>query len=274
MFTGSQLEHPQLAFCKADFVIRAHIESGPITEGNYFVFKITIKEVFKGLSLGRQGKAFGLLDAEFKTKLYSPDGNASDKVTGVFGIRAGIEYLLFGDILHGGRLFTKFSFLREEWNKTTPRKRANLRGYYEAGCRQCQFRQCGESDLECRKKLPGCEKRATQTPYLYQWTPQSSRYDDNDDYGNDDDDVGDTDDDDGDDDGGGDNDDDDDGDGDGDGDGDDDDDNNDDEKKRKRLENFHNITRLSCKLAKKSTKGYYKVSPSQRRRKETRKATT
>lgn len=168
-----QLEHPQLAFCKADFVIRAHIESGPITEGNYFVFKITIKEVFKGLSLGRQGKAFGLLDAEFKTKLYSPDGNASDKVTGVFGIRAGIEYLLFGDILHGGRLFTKFSFLREEWNKTTPRKRANLRGYYGAGCRQCQFRPCGESDLECRKKLPGCEKRATQTPYLYQWTPQS-----------------------------------------------------------------------------------------------------
>lgn len=107
------------------------------------------------------------------------------------------------------------------------------------------------------------------------WVPLS-RYDDNDDYGNDDDDVGDTDDDDGDDDGGGDNDndDDDDGDGDGDGDGDDDDDNNDDEKKRKRLENFHNITRLSCKLAKKSTKGYYKVSPSQRRRKETRKATT
>lgn len=103
------------------------------------------------------------------------------------------------------------------------------------------------------------------------WVPLS-RYDDNDDYGNDDDDVDDTDDDDGDDDGDGDNDNDDDD--DDDGDGDDDDDNNNDEKKRKRLENFLNITRLSCKLAKKSTKGYYKVSPSQRRRKETRKATT
>lgn len=165
-----QLEHPQLAFCKADFVIRAHIDSGPETEGNYFVFKITIKEIFKGLSLGRQGKAFGLLETEFKTKLYSPDDSTSDKVTGPFGIRTGVEYLLFGDILHGGRLFTKFSFLREDWDTVTPRKKANLRGYYEAGCRQCQIRPCGESDLECRKKLPGCEKRATQTPYLYQWT--------------------------------------------------------------------------------------------------------
>lgn len=151
-------------------VIRAHIDSGPETEGNYFVFKITIKEIFKGLSLGRQGKAFGLLETEFKTKLYSPDGRTSDKVTGPFGIRTGVEYLLFGDILHGGRLFTKFSFLREDWDTVTPRKKANLRGYYEAGCRQCQIRPCGESDLECRKKLPGCEKRATQTPYLYQWT--------------------------------------------------------------------------------------------------------
>ena len=148
-------------------MIRADVVSGPLTEGDYEVYNIIIKEVFKGLSKGPQEKAFGVLGTELKTKLYTPSRHISSRVTGPFGIKKGVEYFMYGDIIHGGRLYTQFSDLRGVWNNETSRQKANLRGYYEAGCRQCQFRPCSVSDPECRKKLPGCETKAGELSYSW-----------------------------------------------------------------------------------------------------------
>ncbi|KAJ7363324.1 Metalloproteinase inhibitor 2 [Desmophyllum pertusum] len=164
-----QLEHPQQAFCEADFVIRAVVVAGPKTEGQHDVFTITIKEVFKGLSHGQQERAFGVFDTELTTKLHTPYSYMSDKVSGPFGIKMGTEYFLYGDIIEGGKLFTKFSDLREPWARVSSRQKANLRGYFEAGCRQCQFKPhaCAGSDPECRQRLPGCEQKARELSFSW-----------------------------------------------------------------------------------------------------------
>ena len=150
--------------CFFILVIRAVVESGPRREGQHDVFVITVKEVFKGISHGQQERAFGVLDTDLTTKLYTPYSYMSDKVTGPFGIKMGTEYFMYGDIIEGGKLFTKFSDLREPWDKVTSRQKANLRGYYEAGCRQCRFKpySCSGSDPECRQRLPGCEQKARE----------------------------------------------------------------------------------------------------------------
>ena len=135
-------------------VIRADVVSGPETdpEGHYEVFSINITEVFRGLSRGPALNA---------TKLYTPGNMSTERVTGPYGIRAGAEYLLHGEILKGVGMYTRFSSLRKEWNNVTPQEREKFQ-YYEAGCRQCQLKLCGETDLECQKKLPGCEMKANQ----------------------------------------------------------------------------------------------------------------
>lgn len=86
---------------------------------------------------------------------------STERVTGPYGIRAGAEYLLHGEILKGVGMYTRFSSLRKEWNNVIPQEREKFQ-YYEAGCRQCQLKLCGETDLECQKKLPGCEMKANQ----------------------------------------------------------------------------------------------------------------
>ena len=153
-------------------VIRAVVESGPNREGHHDVFAITIKEVFKGISHGQQEKAFGVLNTELKSKLYTPASNMSGGVSGPFGIKMGTEYFIYGDIIKGGKLFSEFSDLREPWDNVTTRQKANLRGYYEAGCRQCRFKRrgCPTSDPECHQRLPGCEKRAGKyQPESWKW---------------------------------------------------------------------------------------------------------
>lgn len=72
------LEHPQHVFCKADFVIRADVVSGPETdpEGHYEVFSINITEVFRGLSRGPALNA---------TKLYTPGNMSTERVTALMG---------------------------------------------------------------------------------------------------------------------------------------------------------------------------------------------
>lgn len=152
-------------------VIRAVVESGPKKDGHHDVFAITIKEVFKGISHGQQEKAFGVLNTELTTKLYTPRSYMDDNVSGPFGIKMGTEYFMYGDIIEGGKLFTKFSDLREPWDKVTSRQKANLRGYYEAGCRQCRLKPhgCPNSDPECHQRLPGCEKRAGEYPRSWKW---------------------------------------------------------------------------------------------------------
>lgn len=40
-----------------------------------------------------------------------------DNVLGLFGIKMGIEYFLYGDIIEGGKLFMKFFDLCEFWDK-------------------------------------------------------------------------------------------------------------------------------------------------------------
>lgn len=141
--------------------------SGPKREGDHDVFAITVKEVFKGISRGQQERAFGVLDTELTTKLYSPPRYMDSHVSGPFGIKMGTEYFIYGSIIKGGKLFTKFSNLREPWDKVTSRQKANLRGYYEAGCRQCRFKhhKCSDSDPECHQRLPGCEQKELSPPW-------------------------------------------------------------------------------------------------------------
>ena len=160
MLFGLKLIQIVITFSFAS-VIRAFVESGPKPEGHYEVFAITIKEVFKGISHGHQEKAFGVLNTELTSKLYAPRFT-SERVSGPFGIKNGTEYFMCGDIIKGGKLFTKFSLLREPWANVTSRQKANLRGYYEAGCRQCRLKPygCPRSDADCHQKLPGCETRA------------------------------------------------------------------------------------------------------------------
>jgi len=161
----SQLEHPQQAFCEADFVIRAAVMSGPENHGSYEVFNISIREVFKGLPHGSQEEAFGVFGTELSTKLYAPSRYVSSSISGPFGIKSGTEYYLYGTIIKGGKLYTTFSYRRGAWSKVTPRQKANLRGYYEAGCRQCLFKpnECSfSSDPKCQKRLSGCEQKARE----------------------------------------------------------------------------------------------------------------
>ena len=162
MFFGLKIIQIVITFSFA-LVIRAFVESGPKPQGHHDVFAITIKEVFKGISHGQQEKAFGVLNTELTSKLYAPlSGLISEGVSGPYGIKNETEYLLYGDIIKGGKLFTKFSYLRQAWANVTSRQKANLRGYYEAGCRQCRLKPygCPSSDPECQQKFPGCEKRA------------------------------------------------------------------------------------------------------------------
>lgn len=157
--------------CFFALVIRAVVESGPERKGHHDVFAITIKEVFKGISHGQQERAFGVLNTELTTKLYTPRSYMDAGVSGPFGIKMGTEYFMYGDIIEGGKLFTKFSHLREPWDKVTSRQKANLRGYFEAGCRQCRLKPhgCSSSDPECHQRLPGCEQKARESPRSWKW---------------------------------------------------------------------------------------------------------
>ena len=144
--------------------------SGPTPEGHHDVYTISIREVFKGLPQGAQERAFGVLDHALTAKLYTPSRQVSSHLAGPFGIKRGTEYFIYGVIIQGGKLFTSFSYLREAWNKVTQRQKANLRGYYEAGCRQCRMKpgNCtAESDARCEEKLPGCEKKAQELYYSF-----------------------------------------------------------------------------------------------------------
>ncbi|PFX34325.1 Metalloproteinase inhibitor 1 [Stylophora pistillata] len=121
--------HPQQDFCKADFVIRADVVSGPETEGYYKVFKINITEVFRGVS------GLHALDANLTTKLYTPGEMSSEGVTGPYGIKAGVEYLLHGEILKGVGMYTRFTSVRKDWDDVAPQDREKLQ-YYETGCEE------------------------------------------------------------------------------------------------------------------------------------------
>ena len=130
--------------------------SGPEKHDSYEVFNISIRELFKGLPHGSEEKAFGVFDTELSTKLYAPSRNVPISISRRFGIKSGTKYCLSGTVIEGGRLYTTFSYLREQWSKVSPRQKANFRGYYEAGCRQCLFKpnECSFSS--------GCEQKARE----------------------------------------------------------------------------------------------------------------
>lgn len=60
---------------------------------------------------------FGVLNIEFMLKFYIFWSYIDDNVLGLFGIKMGIEYFLYGDIIEGGKLFMKFFDLCEFWDK-------------------------------------------------------------------------------------------------------------------------------------------------------------
>lgn len=76
-------------------------------EGYYEVFNINIMEVFRGLLCGFVLNVI---------KLYIFGNMLIERVIGFYGIRVGVEYFLYGEILKGVGMYMRFFLLWKEWN--------------------------------------------------------------------------------------------------------------------------------------------------------------
>lgn len=135
-------QHPQVHFCKADYVILAKVKSKKLAESEAaYTYKVKIRKVFKMSEKAN----LSLKSGQIWTAL-------NDGVCGV-PLRINSKYLLAGSI-NGNKAWISQCAFYESWSALTAKQKKGFRLLYKQGC-DCKITPCW-SRQPCRKNHNTC----------------------------------------------------------------------------------------------------------------------
>lgn len=156
-------EHPQNAYCRSDYVVKAVVERQEIKGSNFTteygtfdidpqrIYHVRVLQTFKRGNSGlTQGKT-----AKITTSVSESSCGAT--------LRRGATYLLSGHVYDGKSHIGLCSWYTE-WKNVTPKQQKGLLSLYDFNC-QCEIQQCWSSSCRTVSQRLSCDWPMVMLPH-------------------------------------------------------------------------------------------------------------